>query len=504
MAPGQINSQPPSLPSKQPKEWHHPTDYANARKLISEAINKILKNRRPHASKNWHEKLPYMVKRLEDSLYHDANTLDEYTDQNTLKGRLQHLAVAMSHNPSSQEPTPNPNSNSNSNNRDRDQRMMTMAPGQINSQPPSVPLSLQQGSQLAPRGGVNISRPYPQQMSTPPYGSAGANQQQYPTRTAITAASPYANMPQPLTDPSVSQMNMHPPNSNDFNQPQQMQRNQPNLMPSVDSSKNVHNSNGNIDNAGMLLNNNMAPNQRGFPQAGPITSIASSNNAYLRHDTSGDMFGSQNLQQQQQSIQSQHLMQQHQLPIGIQPAGQGGHEGGEEQVLKQQQQRLLLLRHASKCPHERGCPVTPHCSKMKELWRHMMTCKIQDCKTPHCVSSRYILSHYSKCQEVNCLMCGPVRDAIKKNYPKSPALLDCVQGPSMMMQANHHNVQHIAPSSNMTFPAVPGSSNIGQPNMGTGGINMSKANGNNNGSNHAREDPDQPPLKKQKKPPHSR
>eukprot|EP01036_Dinobryon_divergens_P022197 gene22197-30437_t len=491
------------LPSKQPKEWHHPTDHANARKLMSEEIIKLLKNRRPQATEDWHEKLPHMAKRLEDSLYLEANTLDEYMDQNTLKSRLQQLAMTMSHNPS-QKPIPNPNPNPNPQN--RDQRMMTMAPGQINGQLPSVPLSLQQGSQLAPHGGVNISRPYPQQMSTPQYGSAGANQQQYPARTAIAAASQYANMPQPLTNPSVSQMNMYPPNSNDFNQPQQMQRSQPNLMPSVDN-RNVYN-NGNIDNAGMLISNNMAPNQRGFPQAGPIIP---SSNAYLGHDTSGDMFGSQNLQQQQ-SMQSQHLMQQlsiGQHSMGMQPfpAGQGGHQGGEEhrkQVLKQQQQRLLLLRHASKCPHDRGCPVTPHCSSMKELWRHIMTCKNQDCKTPHCVSSRYVLSHYSKCKEFNCPVCGPVRDAIKRNYLKSQAVLDSVKGPSMM-QANHQNMQQIsndmsiAPS-NMTFPAVPGISNIGQPNMGTGGINMSITNGNN-GFNHARVDPDQPPLKKQKKPP---
>jgi hypothetical protein len=74
----------------------------------------------------------------------------------------------------------------------------------------------------------------------------------------------------------------------------------------------------------------------------------------------------------------------------------------------------------------------------------------------------------------------------------------------MMMQANHKNLQRIsndmsiAPS-NMTFPAGPSSSNIGQPNIRTGGVNRSITNGNNNGSNHAPVDPDQPPLKKQKK-----
>lgn len=496
--------------SRQPKEWHHPTDHANSRKQMSEEIIKLLKNRRPTASDDWHEKLPNMAKRLEDSLYLEANTLDEYMDPNTLKSRLQQLAMTMSHNPS-QKPNSNSNPNPNPNPPNRDQRMMAMAPGQINGQLPSVPLSLQQGSQLAPHGGVNISRAYPQQMSTQPYGASGGSQQQYPARTAIAAASQYANMPQPiLSNPSVSQMNMYPPNGNEFNQPQQMQRSQPNLMPAVDN-RNVYN-NGNIDNGGMLINNNMAPNQRGFPQP---ASIIQPSNAYLGHDTSGDMFGSQNLQQQQQqSLQSQHLIQQltigpHSMGMQAFP-GQSSHQGNEEhrkQVLKQQQQRLLLLRHASKCPHDRGCPVTPHCSSMKELWRHIMTCKNQDCKTPHCVSSRYVLSHYSKCKEFNCPVCGPVRDAIKRNYLKSQAVLDSVKGPTMMPlhQVNQQNMQQITndmsiSQPNMAFPSVPGISNIGQPNMGTGGINMAITNGNN-GFNQARVDPDQPPLKKQKKPP---
>mmetsp|Transcript_27695 Transcript_27695/g.46514 ORF Transcript_27695/g.46514 Transcript_27695/m.46514 type:complete len:251 (+) Transcript_27695:49-801(+) len=102
------------------------------------------------------------------------------------------------------------------------------------------------------------------------------------------------------------------------------------------------------------------------------------------------------------------------------PGGEGGHHVNSEEHRKklvQQQQRLLLLRHASKCPHESGrCPVTPHCWSMKQLWRHVMSCKDQECKVPHCVSSRYVLSHYSKCNEPTCPVCGPVREAIKRNY----------------------------------------------------------------------------------------
>ena len=115
---------------------------------------------------------------------------------------------------------------------------------------------------------------------------------------------------------------------------------------------------------------------------------------------------------------------------GKRPPSNQHSEEHRRQVLKQQQQRLLLLRHASKCPHENGrCPVTPHCASMKNLWKHIMGCKDQECKIPHCVSSRYVLSHYSKCKDVNCPVCGPVREAIRRNYQKSQLIIDMSNKP---------------------------------------------------------------------------
>jgi hypothetical protein len=148
----------------------------------------------------------------------------------------------------------------------------------------------------------------------------------------------------------------------------------------------------------------------------------------------------QGQQMQQPMMQGQQMAQQQQQPYPMQgvPAQQlggswqemqsSGQQGGgsshsedhRKQVLKQQQQRLLLLRHASKCPHDFGrCPVTPHCGSMQHLWKHIMTCKDQECKVPHCVSSRYVLSHYSKCKDHVCPVCGPVREAIRRNFERS-------------------------------------------------------------------------------------
>ena len=101
-----------------------------------------------------------------------------------------------------------------------------------------------------------------------------------------------------------------------------------------------------------------------------------------------------------------------------QQAGNNGSEDRRKKVLKRQQQRLLLLRHAAKCNNEVDCKVTSHCSTMKVLWKHIIDCKEQKCKTTYCVSSRYVLSHYAKCKDYACTICGPVRDAIRLDLRK--------------------------------------------------------------------------------------
>ena len=64
------------------------------------------------------------------------------------------------------------------------------------------------------------------------------------------------------------------------------------------------------------------------------------------------------------------------------------------------------------------------CANMKTLWSHIMSCKDQECKVAHCVSSRYVLSHYSKCKDQNCPVCGPVREAIRRNYERSHTIIN--------------------------------------------------------------------------------
>lgn len=66
---------------------------------------------------------------------------------------------------------------------------------------------------------------------------------------------------------------------------------------------------------------------------------------------------------------------------------------------------------------------------------------------PHCVSSRYVLSHYSKCKDHVCPVCGPVREAIRRNFERSKEVVKLsssstnVSRPSDGNGNNNNNMQ---------------------------------------------------------------
>jgi len=72
--------------------WQSDKDYAERRKMIAKIVH-LLQQRKPNAPQEWLKKLPQMAKRLEESLYRSAKSFAEYNDANTLKQRLQQLAV---------------------------------------------------------------------------------------------------------------------------------------------------------------------------------------------------------------------------------------------------------------------------------------------------------------------------------------------------------------------------------------------------------------------------
>ena len=60
--------------------------------MINKIVN-LLQQRRPNAPDEWHQKLPQMAKRLEEALYNNANSLEEYNETATLKARLLVLLI---------------------------------------------------------------------------------------------------------------------------------------------------------------------------------------------------------------------------------------------------------------------------------------------------------------------------------------------------------------------------------------------------------------------------
>lgn len=92
-------------------------------------------------------------------------------------------------------------------------------------------------------------------------------------------------------------------------------------------------------------------------------------------------------------------------------------EKGNAGVQALQRDRLMHLRHTIKCPYGKGvCPITPHCWRIKVLWKHMLDCKDNDCSYSLCASSRYVLSHYHSCAEANCEVCVPVKETYKRAH----------------------------------------------------------------------------------------
>ena len=75
--------------------WHNTEEDMPARRTMIGKIVSLLKEKKPDADESWKKKLPDMARRLEDSLYRSAPDKATYSDQTTLKTRLQKVAMMM-------------------------------------------------------------------------------------------------------------------------------------------------------------------------------------------------------------------------------------------------------------------------------------------------------------------------------------------------------------------------------------------------------------------------
>ena len=58
-------------------------------------IARLLQARKPNATAEWLQQLPLMARRLEETLFRNAASFEEYRDRSTLKRRLQAHAIAL-------------------------------------------------------------------------------------------------------------------------------------------------------------------------------------------------------------------------------------------------------------------------------------------------------------------------------------------------------------------------------------------------------------------------
>ena len=77
-------------------KWHKLEEDMPLRRSMIQKIITLLKERKPNADDAWKKKLEDMARRLEDSLYRRASSLAQYSNVETLKKRLQEVAVNMS------------------------------------------------------------------------------------------------------------------------------------------------------------------------------------------------------------------------------------------------------------------------------------------------------------------------------------------------------------------------------------------------------------------------
>ncbi|KAJ7544850.1 hypothetical protein O6H91_09G096200 [Diphasiastrum complanatum] len=84
------------------KTWQTDAD-VSVRRIILENIYRIFQKRKPQVTPEWQQKLPDFVKRVEEQLYRDASSKEEYNDLKTLEQRLQSVAKRL--NPLRNNPT---------------------------------------------------------------------------------------------------------------------------------------------------------------------------------------------------------------------------------------------------------------------------------------------------------------------------------------------------------------------------------------------------------------
>mmetsp|Transcript_15690 Transcript_15690/g.28360 ORF Transcript_15690/g.28360 Transcript_15690/m.28360 type:complete len:192 (-) Transcript_15690:1786-2361(-) len=84
--------------------------------------------------------------------------------------------------------------------------------------------------------------------------------------------------------------------------------------------------------------------------------------------------------------------------------------------LNSTQYRLFLINHAANCTAKDGECKHIYCLQMKDLLKHMASCRRRSCNVTHCRSSRVMMNHFNRCRDEECEVCAPVHEALMDEY----------------------------------------------------------------------------------------
>ena len=400
----------------------------------------MLKQRDKNAPQEWLNKLPQMVKQLEVSLYRSAPSFSAYADRLTLKQRLQRLAIEIAKKTDSQNPSPNgPNQPI-----PKSPRHDSVIGNSIRSQAPSQPrnsdrnnedyqvrlrhkqqrlLLLHHSSKCRYDEGLCPVTPHCADMKKLWSHMSSCTDTHctvahcFSSRSILSHYRKCTDTRCPVCGPvkeSVrkgSAIPKDPVSRPPTDEPPPNFYNHENNLPQFHVQKQFPGQKQFPDQPSVRRppepNEPKRPGKIHYPDATPPPQQEISSGGGEYDNTSQNRPGSRN------SL-GPHSTSSNSVPDKMMNvrhlSSNDRRDGDTHDRIKHKQQRLLLLRHASKCKEEDGkCNVTPHCTTMKKLWKHISGCQNARCQIPHCMSSRYVLSHYKRCREADCITCAPVR-----------------------------------------------------------------------------------------------
>mmetsp|Transcript_5018 Transcript_5018/g.18226 ORF Transcript_5018/g.18226 Transcript_5018/m.18226 type:complete len:1377 (+) Transcript_5018:27-4157(+) len=442
--------------------WQSDRDIAD-RKNLAQRILSLFQQRKPQVTKEWQQKLPDFVRRLEEELYRNARSKEEYTEVSTLEHRLQAVARRMVARPAPQQQPGHGQSAMSG----RTSGNMVVGQGM-----PSRQVGYQPG--MGQGGQQHGQVPQHKRQHVSPTGRGGMPPQQMQDSVNGMPGPSHAVMSNGTVNPALA--NGNPLMSNGvpvIRSTSGGSSGNPSYMPSMSSMPLAAQQHG---------SGNMIPHQqmRQVPMgsAGPQGTMAEPNQGQhmqmphqqIPQNMQNGRMGpgvSRNVSQQQ--VSARHGMGSQPMPLapsnvqmhpgqgGSNPRGNGGPrpqngqtptdlQSQKQQQYHKQQRWLLFLRHASRCQAPEGqCTVTPHCDVARKLWNHVLSCRDPKCNYPRCVPSRELLSHHQRCKEPRCVVCAPVRQALQRQraQQENPKHIQQVQQLDPLQHSQPGGARHL-------------------------------------------------------------